>query len=561
MKKIQYLATVFCITLLVGMVTLIQNVGAAEMADVVYQNGKIITMDAKDSVHTAIAVKGGKILLVGSDMDMKSLIGPQTRVVDLEKKAVTPGLIDTHLHFMRYGLKFLQIECMNKSKEDILTEVGKKSKDLSEGNWIRGNGWNQMLWTKKEFPTAADLDAVSGGFPVALIRSDNHALWVNTAALKLAGIDRNTPDPEGGVIMKDDKGEPTGILIDSAMKMVNSKMPPWSAKEMERAYLLADQSYSRHGLTTIHDAGDIVDFNILKPLIESGQVKTRVYSVLDMDAGTARMNAGIKPEIGLYNDHLTIRAIKLKTDGALGSRGALMFEAYSDAPGKMGNELISPMRLDELTQQAYGLGYQVSSHAIGDKANHNVLNAYEKFFAKNKIVDNSVRFNIVHAQVLTPEDLPRLGQMKIPALIQAIHATGDMNMAEDRLGSKRILGAYAWRSLAENKTLLAGGSDSPNDYLSPIYGIHASVTRQDHKNNPAGGWYPEQRLTVKEALATYTRNASMISFEENTKGTLEKGKYADFIVLSDDLLTMNPEDIWKVEILLTVIGGKEVYKK
>lgn len=543
---------------------LLMGIASAEekdFADTVYQNGKVVTLDDQNTIATAIATKDGLILLVGTDQEMRSVIGPQTQVVDLKGKTLVPGFIDTHLHFMRYGLKFLQIECMDKSKEAILSEVKGQAETLPVGTWIRGNGWNQMLWDVPEFPVAQDLDQVAADYPVALIRSDNHALWVNTKALEIAGITKDTPDPEGGKILRDSAGNPTGILVDSAMNLVNSKMPSWSEADMERAYLAADRSYSKLGLTTIHDVGDNVNVPLLKKMISTNQIHTRVYEVLDPATSKIWLEEGRKPEISLYNDHLTIRAVKIKSDGALGSRGALMFEDYSDAPGVRGNQLVSEEEMVKIGQRAYDLGYQVSAHAIGDKANRNVLNAFERVLTANGADNAKIRFNLIHAQILKPEDLPRFAELKVPALLQAIHATGDMNMAEDRIGPKRILGAYAWRDLIDSGALIAGGSDSPNDYLSPIYGIHAFVTRQNHKNEPVGGWYPNQRITRMEALEAYTKNAAYISFEEDKKGTLEKGKYADFIVLSDDVLTMPAEDIWKIEILHTIIGGKEVYTK
>lgn len=557
MKKIRLLI----LTLICCSLTLVVYASKENVADTVYLNGKIITLDAQDTITTAIAVKDGTILLVGDDLEVQLLIGSQTEVVDLEGKTVVPGFIDTHLHFMRYGLKFLQIECIDQGKEDILSKVGEQTRSLPEGTWIRGNGWNQTLWEIPEFPTAADLDQVSGQHPVALIRSDNHALWVNSQALKIAGITKDTPDPAGGKIFRDEAGEPTGILIDSAMNLVNQKMPAWSEADMTRAYLAADGSYMKHGLTTVHDVGDNVNIPLLKKMIGSGEIKTRIYSVLDPATSKVWLAEGRKPEVGLFADHLTIRAIKIKSDGALGSRGALMFAEYSDAPGVLGNELVSEDEIIELGQKAYDLGFQASIHGIGDKANHQVLNAIERVLTANGVKNEELRFNVIHAQVLAPEDIQRFSALKVPALMQPIHATGDMNMAEKRIGPDRILRAYAWRTLIDAGALVAGGSDSPNDYLSPIYGIHALVTRQNHGNQPPGGWYPDERVTRKEALEIYTKNAAYISFEEDTKGTLEKGKYADFIVLSADLYAIPPEEIWEIEVLSTIVGGKEVYRK
>lgn len=557
MKKVRLLILmIICCSL-----TMVVYASKENAADTVYLNGKIITLDEQDTIATAMAVKNGKILLVGDDSEVQSVIDSQTKVVDLAGKTVVPGFIDTHLHFMRYGLKFLQIECIGKSKEEILLKVEEQTLALPKGTWIRGNGWNQTLWENPEFPTAADLDRISSEYPVALIRSDNHALWVNSQALKIAGITKDTPDPAGGKILRDDQGEPTGILIDAAMNLVNSNMPPWSEEDMARAYRAADQSYLKHGLTTVHDVGDNVNIPLLKKMIGSKEIKTRIYSVLDPVTGKIWLEENRKPEIGLYGDHLTIRAVKIKSDGALGSRGALMFAEYADAPGIFGNELVSEDEMVVIGQKAYDLGFQVSTHAIGDRANHQVLNAIERILIANQADNGDIRYTLVHAQVLIPQDIQRFRELNIPALMQPIHATGDMNMAEKRVGSDRILRAYAWRTLIDAGAFIAGGSDSPNDYLSPIYGIHAFVTRQNHEDQPSGGWYPNERITRKEALEAYTKNAAYISFEENKKGTLEKGKYADFLVLSADLYTVPPEELWKIEVLSTTIDGEEVYRK
>jgi predicted amidohydrolase YtcJ len=364
-----YRKSLLCLLILVLVPTMMPMSSFADKvyADAIWYNGKIVTLDKASHVYQAIAVKDGKIVAVGSVNSIKAYVNQTTKQYDLKGKTVIPGMIDTHLHFMRYGLTFLQIGCTDKSKEWILDQVKKMADETDDTLWVRGSGWNQMIWSNPVFPTAADLDAVSGGNPVILTRSDNHTLWVNSKAMELAGITKDTPDPAGGSIGRDAAGNPTGILVDTAMNLVNSVVPDWSKQEVEKAYIIADQMYSKVGLTTVHDAGDKVDLDILKKLISEGKIKTRVYEVLDKTTVTPRLERGEKPEIGLYNNHLTIRAMKLKSDGALGSRGAYMLSDYSDAPGVTGNCLIPKEELKEYCRKALELGYQVDIHAIGDK--------------------------------------------------------------------------------------------------------------------------------------------------------------------------------------------------
>lgn len=554
-KKVWMLLLIFCL------LTPGTAAAADAAADTIYQNGKIITVDQKFSIQQAVAVKEGKIVAVGTNASMAKYKGASTKTVDLGGKTMMPGMMDTHLHFMRYGVKFLQIDCIDKSKEQIVAEVKDKAQAFGNStSWVRGNGWNQELWDNPVFPDKKDLDAVAPNNPVALIRSDNHALWVNSKALAAAGITRDTKDPAGGIIHRDSQGEPTGILVDNAMSLVNDQIPPWTEAEKEMAYLAADKSYASVGLTTVADAGDDSDIPMLTKLYTEDKIFTRVYSELDRKTADVYLANNTPAEWGLLNDRLDIRSIKLKTDGALGSRGAQMMTDYSDMPGVTGNTLISKEELITYTQKADKLGYQLVIHAIGDRANRNALDAIEYSIAQgNK--DNKNRHSILHAQVLSMADIPRFGKLNVPALVQPVHCTGDMGMAETRLGPWRILGAYAWRSLMNQGIILAGGSDNPNDYLEPLYGIHAFVTRQNRDSLPVGGWYPQECLTVEEAIRAYTIDSAYIFFQEESKGSIEPGKLADFVVLSDDILTVPKEDIHKIQVVKTIIGDKEVYSQ
>ncbi len=552
----------FLLVVCMAVTMLTTGAWAADGPDAVYYNGKVVTVDADFSVAEAFAVQDGKFVAVGTNEAVKALAGTNTKLVDLGGKTVMPGLYDSHLHFMRYGLKFLQINCTDKSKEAILSEVKEKAEALGNTElWVRGNGWNQELWTNNAFPTKEDLDAVVKDNPVALIRSDNHTLWVNSKALELAGITKDTKDPDGGVIQRDASGNPNGILVDAAMGLVNAIIPAWSEEEKVMAYLAADKSYSQLGITTVDDAGDEIDIPLLKRLIGEGQVNTRVYAVLDKTKADQFLEAKTPAVSGLLDNHLSIRAIKLKADGALGSRGAKLMTDYSDKPGETGNTLISKEELAQYAEKALELGYQLHIHAIGDKTSRDALDVIEATVKSGKNPNNEQRFSVVHAQVESLSDIPRYGELNVPALMQPIHATGDMSMAETRVGAWRILGAYAWRSITDAGAIVAAGSDSPNDYLSPMYGIHAFVTRQNRDNLPTGGWYPQECLTLEEAIQAYTINGAYVNFEEDLKGSIEEGKLADFIILSDDILTINPQDIHTIEIENTFIGGKEVYAK
>ncbi|MDR1916358.1 MAG: amidohydrolase, partial [Synergistaceae bacterium] len=528
---------------------------ADNTVDTIYVNGKILTVDDDFSIVEAVAVKGGKILETGTNDSIKKLAGGSTKTIDLGGKTMMPGMMDTHLHFMRYGLTTLQINCMDRSKEYILNEIKTKADNLGDKNlWIRGRGWNQELWAEPVFPNKADIDKVVSANPVVLVRSDNHAIWVNSKALELAGITKATKDPEGGVIQRDSKGEPSGILVDSAMDLVNSHIPGWAESEQEMAYLWADKVYSSVGLTTVADAGDDANIPLIRKLIQDNKVNTRVYAVLDKRTADEWFAAGKKPEIGILNDRLTIRAVKLKADGALGSRGAKLMADYSDEKGVTGNTLISKEELLEYGKKCDELGFQLNIHAIGDKTGRDAIDVIETSIKSGKNDGNVRRHGIVHAQVVSMADLPRFGKLNILALMQPVHATGDMPMAGTRLGPWRILGAYAWQTLINQGALVAGGSDSPNDYIEPIYGIHALVTRQNKDNLPTGGWYPQERTSLEDAIRIYTINAAYAFFAEDVKGSIEKGKVADFVVLSGDIMTAPNEDIHKIEVERTIIG-------
>ncbi|MDR1471131.1 MAG: amidohydrolase [Synergistaceae bacterium] len=562
MKKLSALCAILLIAVIASAPATPAASASDGAADTIYVNGKILTVDADFSIAEAVAVKGGRIVETGANDAVKKLAGSGTKTVDLGGKTVMPGMMDTHLHFMRYGLTTLQINCMDASKEYILGEIKSKAGNLGDKNlWIRGRGWNQELWADPVFPSKEDIDKVVAENPVALVRSDNHALWANSRALLLAGITKETKDPEGGVIHRGPDGEPTGILVDSAMDLINQKIPDWAESEQEMAYLWADKVYSSVGLTTVADAGDDANIPLIKKLIQDNKINTRIYAVLDKKTADKWFEEGKKPEIGLFDERMTIRAIKLKADGALGSRGAKLMADYSDKEGVTGNTLITAKDLLRYSKKCDELGFQLNIHAIGDKTGRDAVDVIEASVKSGRNDGNERRHGIVHAQVVSMSDLPRFGKLNILALMQPVHATGDMQMAETRLGPWRILGAYAWQTLINQRALVAGGSDSPNDYIEPLYGIHALVTRQNKDNLPTGGWYPQERISLEDAIRAYTINAAYAFFAEGEKGSIEKGKLADFVVLTQDIMTVPNEDIHKIEVEKTIIGDKVVFER
>lgn len=530
-----------------------------EEIDLIFTNGNIITMNNSKDVQEAVAIKDGKIYKVGSNKDILKFSSEKTKKIDLNGKTIIPGMVDTHLHFLRYGLTFYQIRGNGKSKEEIIEEVKVKSTLIGDKDWIRGRGWNETIWKNPQLPSAKDLDNASKNNPVVLFRSDNHAIWVNSKALEIAGITKNTKDPKGGNILRDKDGNPNGILVDSAMDLVLDKLPELSEKELEKAYIIADKEYSKMGLTTIFDAGDDVSISLVQKLIEEDKIKTRVNVILDPKTTEKYITKKVLAKDSMINDKMAITGFKIKYDGALGSRGAYMLEEYSDQKGTFGNKLMSTEKLNQLVNDAYELGYQPHIHAIGDRANKEVLDSFEKIFKEKNKDNTELRYGIVHSQILSPEDVKRYKELEIIAIMQPIHATSDMNMAEDRIGNERIKGAYAWKTLKDNGVIITGGSDSPNDYVEPLYGIHAAITRKNHKNLPEGGWYSNEALDIYSSLEIYTKNPAYLWKMEKKLGTVEEGKYADLVVLNENILTIPKDEIWKVKPIMTLINGEITY--
>jgi predicted amidohydrolase YtcJ len=540
---------------------------APETADLILLNGHVVTMDADRPTAQALASRGGRILAVGSTDEIDRYRGAQTETIDLRGATAVPGLIDAHLHFPKMGAKMRHL-FLDKatSAEAIVDIVRDRAGRAGPGEWITGQGWHTVVWTRREYPDHVELSRATPDNPVMLVGMATHASWVNARALKLAGIDRNTPDPPGGQILKDPKtGEPTGILLETAQRLVSRVMPAETGEMRRQDLVRANESALRLGLTSVTDAGlDDEWIALVKDLVESGAIDVRVNVMRSLGGPGPALDRMVteKPEIGFGNGRLTVRTFKVYADGALGARGAALLDPYSDRPGETGLVQNSEDDLFEIVRKAGEAGWQVAIHAIGDRGNRIALNAIER--ARNALPGRDLRARIEHAQVLAPADIARFGPLGAIASMQPIHCTMDMGFTEARVGPERVRGAYAWRSLLDSGARIAAGSDTPGfplDYNNPLWGIHAAVTRQDLDAQPPGGWYPGQRVTRMEALRMFTADAAYAAFEEDIKGSLTPGRLADVTVLSKDILSIPEAEIPHVAVVMTIVGGRVAYRR
>jgi predicted amidohydrolase YtcJ len=531
-------------------------------ATAIYLNGNIYTVDEQTPNASAVAIADGRFAFVGSDETARQFIGDQTTVVDLEGKTVLPGLIDAHAHYSGVGIRKMKLDAFWKPKQEILDAVQKTALGAEKGEWIEGRGWNQEVWEPPEFPTRQDLDAVAPDNPVHLERTDGHAGWANSRALEIGGITKESTNPQGGEIIRNAAGEPTGVLVDTAKLPVIDSIPPFSDQKALQALELAQEEFLSHGLTGVHDAGtDLETVERIKRLYESGRLCIRLYVFMRILDGTTTLGEEFYApgrQIGLYNDSLTIRGIKISIDGTLGSHGALMLEKFADRTDSyLGLERVSHQRLLEVVQEAHKAGFQMAIHAIGDAANRQALDVYEQVVKENPASDH--RHRIEHAQVVAPEDIPRFKRLGVIPAMQAVHATSDKNMAEKRVGPERIKGAYAWRKFLDTGAVIPNGTDAPVEMVNPFHVLFASVTRQSRDGEPAGGWYPEEKMTREEALKAYTLWAAYAGFEEQIKGSISSGKLADFIVIDRDYMKCPDSEIKDIRVLQTILGGKVVF--
>lgn len=518
------------------------------------ENVKGYTLNGEGDIltFTSMFIEDGKVVALNPASKQADT------VINGNGKTLIPGLIDAHGHLLGLGANLLEVDVRESgSAKEAAEAVAAYAFANPQQAWITGRGWNQELWPDRAFPTAAMLDAQISDRPVWLTRVDGHAGWANSEALTLAGITPETPDPEGGQIIRDADGNATGVLIDNAMAMVEQHMPTASVAQYDAQLEAAGEQLLSLGVTSMHDAGisrDVYDFYLKRAVEES--LPVRVYAMIaatDPELTTMLENGLIDSA----DDFLEIKSVKAYGDGALGSRGAALLKPYSDAPHQHGLMLTQPDDFDALFTQVISNGFQLNFHAIGDRANHLALNQFEKTF--NTTGGKALRNRIEHAQVVAVEDLPRFAELEVLPSMQPTHATSDMNMAEDRIGQKRMEGAYAWQTLLNSGIALPLGSDFPVELANPFYGIHAAVTRQDRNNQPVEGWYAHEAMTLKQAFRGFTLDAAYAAHMEQTLGTLEPGKWADFLLIDRDLFDIPKEDLWKVQVLETYIAGEKVY--
>ncbi len=500
----------------------------------------------------------GKVLQTGSGSNKSKFA--DCKKIDGNGAFVLPGLIDAHGHVSGLGNEMLRVKLRGITSESLAIEQVKQfaSKNL-KSQWILGRGWNQVLWLNKQFPSKQSLDSTGIQRPIVLRRIDGHAAWVNSRALEIAGINDKTLDPPGGKIERNHKGEATGLLIDNAIDLVENKIPPTSFLEQDYAFDKAFEHLLSVGITSVHDAGVTqLDLDIYNARVRENRMPLRIYGMLNGAGNNLDNwleNGIIKDDL----DRLLIRSVKLYSDGALGSRGAALLKPYTDDVDNKGLLLTKPEEMDRLVERILSKGFQVNVHAIGDRGNRLVLNAFEK--AYKKVGGRNLRNRIEHSQIVALSDIPRFITLDMIASIQPVFATSDKNMAGDRLGDERLKGAYAWNKFLQQGTVIASGSDFPVELANPFHGLHAAITRQDRNNQPKGGWLPGEKITPVQALRSFTLNGAYAAHQEKILGSLEKGKWADFILVNKDVLNGNTKETWKTKVLQTWIAGELVYKR
>ena len=507
---------------------------------------------------TSVVIKSGKFLEVGDNSLLDEY--PDAKKIDGKGKVMLPGIIDAHGHVMGLGFQELQVNLMGiNSLEATLDTIKNYAEANPDLEWIQGRGWNQVIWDKNEFPTARDLDKIVADRPVWLNRVDGHAAWANTKAMQLAGISKDTPDPQGGKIIRDAEGNATGVFIDAAENYINEIVPSPTEKEAELALKKAYEQMASVGITSVHDAGiNAATWDRFKRFNQSGDAKTRIYAMIGGAGESFDILSENGPVNSLYNDMLSLRSVKLYSDGALGSRGAAMLHSYSDDPGNEGLLFYDQAEMNEMVLKVTEKGFQANVHAIGDRGNRQVLDAFE--YAQSKTGDKGLRNRVEHAQIVALEDIPRFKELDIIASMQPTHATSDKNMAEDRVGPQRIKGGYAWQTFLNQGTVVAAGSDFPVEHSNPFYGLYSSVTRMGQDGKPEGGWYPNEALTREQALRAFTVDAAYAAHQEKVIGSIESGKWADFILINEDYFEIEESEIWKIKVLETWVAGNRVFK-
>lgn len=538
---------------------------AVEPVDLLLVNGTVHTMDARQPTAEAVGVRQGRIVFVGSNREAEVFRASALRLVDLAGATVVPGLNDAHLHLAGIGFRELSFDLEGtKGIADLQAKLRGQVAQAKPGQWIVGRGWIETHWSPAVFPTARDLDEVAPNHPVALERADGHATVVNSLALKLARIDRTTPNPPGGEILRQpDSGEATGMLIDKAAALVERLIPPPTTADVEKALIVAAQREAALGWTAVQIAGHGYDeAELVRRLVAEGRIKLRIYDAVSAPGPDAARLFADGPVVGESDGRYTRRGVKLYMDGALGSRGAALLAPYADYPQSSGLLMKKEEELRPFLADALRRGIQVQTHAIGDRGNRMVLDLYEQVFKEVMAADRRVpepRWRIEHAQIIDPADIPRFARLGVIASMQPSHAIGDLFFAPKRLGPGRLAGAYAWQSLLRSGAVIAAGSDAPVERGEPMIEFYAAVARRSLDGFANEDWHLEQRMTREQALRALTLDAAYAAFEEQERGSIEVGKRADLTVLSADIMRIPEPDILKTRCLMTIVGGEVVY--
>ncbi|HEU4587233.1 MAG TPA: amidohydrolase [Gemmatimonadales bacterium] len=534
-------------------------------ADLVLQNARVYTVDDRRPTAQAIAIRGDTIAFVGSNAAVKRYIGPATRVLDLRGRTVVPGFTDAHAHLAGIGERELTLNLEGASgPAEVARRVAERVRSARPGEWITGLGWIETGWSPPRFLTRADLDSVAPNNPVYLSRADGHAGVANSAALRLAGITAETKPPAGGDILRDERGEPTGMLIDHAQALVEARIPPADAALLRQRLAVGAERSVRVGWTQLQDAGGPWDdVEALRSLYREGKIKLRVYKAVYGPGPAARRLLAEGPSIGEFGGRLTVRTIKAVLDGALGSRGAALLQPYADAPDKRGLVTTNVDSLRPMLREALRRGVQVETHAIGDRANRMLLDLYREAFDSVPRSARAVpdpRWRDEHTQIVAVADLPRFHQLGIIPSMQASHAIGDLHFVPKRLGLDRLAGAYAWGTLLRDGNIIAGGSDAPVERGEPMIEFYAAVARRDTSGFRGPEWHPEQAMTRAQALKSLTLWPAYAAFEEKRRGSITPGKWADLTVLSADIMRIPEPEILRTRVVMTIIGGEIAYQ-
>ncbi len=539
---------------------------ATPSADLVVHNATIYTGDSTAAPAQALAIKDGRIVFVGSNADAEGWIADAAEVIDLQGRYVFPGFVDAHAHFTGIGQRELTLNLEGTDTKDaFLARVDSAVQATPAGEWVTGRGWIETFWSPPVFPTRHDLDRIAPNHPVLLTRADGHASIANSAALRIAGITGATAAPPGGAINLDVDGAPTGMLIDAAQRLVREHVPETTEAQLERALELASERSVRLGWTQVQDAhGSWPEIDRMRRLFAADRIQVRIYKTISGPGESADSLVALGPQAPEFDGRFVLRGIKLVMDGALGSRGAALLAPYSDDPQTMGLITTDTVAVRDLLQRALRAGIQIETHAIGDRANRIVLDMFAEAFAAVPPAERRVadpRWRIEHSQIVHPDDLPRFKELDLVASMQPSHAIGDLHFVPARIGVERTAGAYAWRTLLEMGVPVAGGSDAPVERGEPMIEFYAAVARKDLRGRDGPGWHPEEAVSRHQALQMFTWYPAYAAFEEDQAGSIAVGKRADLTILDRDIMTIPVAEILETRNVMTVVGGRVVYRQ